>query len=41
MEVPLVDALKYLATLTTVPGRMQLFGGGKQPTLVCGLFLYS
>ena len=34
MEVPLVQALKAISRITTVPGRMQAFGGGKKPTVI-------
>ncbi len=34
LEIPLVVALQYLSELTTVPGRMQMLGGSKLPTVV-------
>lgn len=34
MGIPLEDALKSLATVKTVSGRMEAFGGGKQPLVV-------
>ena len=34
MSVPFADMLKYLAAMPPVPGRMQAFGGGKQPLVV-------
>lgn len=34
LGIPLPQALKALSTVTTVPGRMQAFGGGKLPLVV-------
>lgn len=34
LQIPLPDILHYLATLSTVPGRMQRFGDGKTQPLV-------
>lgn len=34
LEVPFHTALEYLSQLQNVPGRMQVFGGGKSPTVV-------
>lgn len=34
LEVPFHTALDYLSQLQTVPGRMQVFGGGKLPLIV-------
>jgi UDP-N-acetylmuramoyl-L-alanyl-D-glutamate--2,6-diaminopimelate ligase len=34
MDIPLQDALNLIAKLQTISGRMQAFGGGKQPLVV-------
>ncbi len=34
MDIPLEKALHYLESLKTVSGRMQIFGGGNEPTCV-------
>lgn len=34
MGIPHQDAIHYLESVHTVPGRMQVFGGGKQPLVV-------
>lgn len=34
MQVPFTDILQYLSSLSTIPGRMQPFGGAKQPLVV-------
>jgi UDP-N-acetylmuramoyl-L-alanyl-D-glutamate--2,6-diaminopimelate ligase len=34
LKIPFAKTLEYLTALTTVPGRMQIFGGNKQPLVV-------
>lgn len=34
MQIPFTDILQYLSSLSTIPGRMQPFGGNKRPLVV-------
>lgn len=34
LKIPFAQTLQYLSAMTTVPGRMQIFGGDKQPIVV-------
>lgn len=34
LKIPLQQVLQFLSSITTVPGRMQIFGGGQQPIVV-------